>query len=141
MTPICVARSSTGRYGPPHRCRGRVSTSPKRLPTPRPTDYEWTASAIGDALALEPDAPPHVAGVEQRQRGEHAHVEQEDVLGVLPYRVVGRNLLDLDQVREVDRRRPRGITPTCGGQPRQLIETRPAGHRDHPAGKYQLQDD
>src|ERR1700759_2400398 len=66
-----------------------VSTSPKRLPTPLPMDCEWTASATGDALTLEPDAPPHVAGVEQRQGGEHAHVKQVDVLGVLPYRIVG----------------------------------------------------
>src|ERR1700722_19554501 len=131
MTPTCVVPSSTRRYGPPRRCLARGSTSPKRLPTPLPTDCEWTASAIGEALTLEPDAPPDVAGVEQRQRGEHAHVKQEDVLGVLPYRIVGRNLLDLHQVREVDRRSARGVTPTCGGQPGQLIETRAAGHRDH----------
>src|SRR3984885_7963161 len=101
-------------------------------------DCEWTANATGDALTLEPDAPPHVAGVEERQRGEHAHVEQEDVLGVLPYRVVGRNLLDLDQVREVDRRRARSVTPTPGCQPRQLVKPGPARHRDHSAGKHPL---
>src|SRR6204780_3868659 len=93
------------------------------------------------ASALEPDIPPDVSGVEERQRREHGHVEEEDVLRVLPYRVVRRDLLYLHQVWEVDRRRPRGVTPPSGRQPRQLVETGPTCYRDHPAGEHQLRHD
>ena len=49
--------------------------------------------------------------------------------------------LTLTRSREVDRRRPRGVTPPRGRHPGQLVEPRPAGHRDHPAGEHQLRHD
>ena len=56
----------------------------------------------GAGLAFQPDMPADEAGVADGQRREHEHVEHENVLRVLPDRVVGRDLLDLHQRREVD---------------------------------------
>src|SRR5271165_480336 len=36
-------------------------------------------SARNDPLTSEPDFPPHKGGIEHRQRGQHAHVEQPDL--------------------------------------------------------------
>src|ERR1700758_4661348 len=94
-----------------------------------------------NSVPLEPDLPPHDGAVGHGQHPQHRHVEDKNVFRVLPNRVVGRDLLDLDQRWEVDRGRARGIAPTGGCQPRELFETDALIDRDHPAGEHQLRHD
>src|SRR6201999_1729148 len=96
------------------------------------------SSAPGPGSAFEPDVPSDDGGIPDRQQREHGHVEYEDVLGVLPDRVVGRYLLDLHQRREVDGGRARRVAPAGGRQPRELFETEALVDRDHSAGEHQL---